>query len=106
MNNYLDSDSARRQANTVLRLTVVTIVGLIGTIATGFLGMNLIAWAEEPLSWRVSTFVVTTVATLVLTIFTVAQSKRLADMLDALSDSRLPWKSKWQALGRAWRSKG
>src|SRR5262245_21332719 len=105
MNNYLDSDSARRQANTVLRLTVVTIVGLIGTIATGFLGMNLLAWAEEPLSWRVSTFLVTTGATLVLTIFTVAQSKRLADMLDAISDSRLDWKSKWRAMGRAWRAK-
>jgi hypothetical protein len=105
MNNYLDSDSARRQANTVLRLTVVTIVGLIGTIASGLLGMNILAWAEEPLSWRVSTFLVTTGATLVLTIITVAQSKRLADVLDAISDSRLGWKSKWQAMGRAWRAK-
>ena len=42
MNKYLDSDSARRQANTILRLTVVTILGLIGTIATGLLGMNII----------------------------------------------------------------
>ncbi len=41
MNEYLDSDSGRRQANTILRLTVVTILGLIGTIATGALGMNL-----------------------------------------------------------------
>jgi CorA-like Mg2+ transporter protein len=105
MNNYLDSDSARRQANTVLRLTVVTIVGLIGTIASGLLGMNLIAWAEEPLSWRVGGFLFTTGATLVLTIITVAQSKRLADVLDAISDSRLGWKSKWKAMGRAWRAK-
>lgn len=50
MNNYLDSDSTRRQTNTVLRLTVVTILGLIGTVATGFLGMNLIAAADEPLA--------------------------------------------------------
>ena len=34
MSNYLDTDSIRRQANTVLRLTVVTIFGLIGTIVT------------------------------------------------------------------------
>ena len=47
MNEYLDSDSLRRQANTVLRLTVVTTFGLIGTVATGFLGMNLFAHAEE-----------------------------------------------------------
>lgn len=105
MNNYLDSDSARRQANTVLRLTVVTIVGLIGTIASGLLGMNLIAWAEEPMSWRVGTFLFTTGLTLVLTLITVAQSKRLADVLDAISDSRVPWKSKWGAMARAWRSK-
>jgi hypothetical protein len=105
MNNYLDSDSARRQANTVLRLTVVTIVGLIGTIASGLLGMNLIAWAEEPMSWRVGTFLFTTGLTLVLTLITVAQSKRLADVLDAISDSRVPWKSKWGAMARAWHSK-
>jgi hypothetical protein len=45
MDEYLDSDSLRRQANTVVRLTVVTIFGLIGTITTGFLGMNILAWA-------------------------------------------------------------
>ena len=43
MNSYLDADSLRRQANTIVRLTVVTIFGLIGTVTTGFLGMNLIA---------------------------------------------------------------
>ena len=48
MNQYLDSDSARRQANTVLRLTVVTILGLIGTVASGLLGMNIIAEADKP----------------------------------------------------------
>ena len=48
MNEYLDSDSLRRQANTVLRLTVVTTFGLIGTVATGFLGMNFFADADKP----------------------------------------------------------
>jgi hypothetical protein len=104
MNNYLDSDSARRQANTVLRLTVVTILGLIGTIASGLLGMNLIAEADEPVYWRVGLFLAVTAATLTLTVVTVAQSKRLADMLDVLSDARLGWKSKWRALGRAWKA--
>ncbi|MEI9899537.1 MAG: hypothetical protein WDN31_04670 [Hyphomicrobium sp.] len=42
MVQYLDSDVLRRQSGTIHRLTAVTIVGLIGTIATGFLGMNLI----------------------------------------------------------------
>ena len=36
MIDYLDSDGLRRQANSVVRLTVVTFFGLIGTIATGF----------------------------------------------------------------------
>ena len=49
MNDYLDADSLRRQANTVVRLTVVTIFGLIGTVTTGFLGMNLLAEADSPL---------------------------------------------------------
>ena len=49
MVQYLDSDVLRRQSGTIHRLTAVTIVGLIGTIATGFLGMNLIAEADAPL---------------------------------------------------------
>jgi hypothetical protein len=104
MNNYLDSDSARRQANTVLRLTVVTILGLIGTIASGLLGMNVFAEAEKPVLWRVALFGLITAATFALTVATVAQSKRLADMLDVISDARLGWKSKWRAIGRAWKA--
>ena len=49
MNSYLEADSLRRQANTVVRLTVVTIFGLIGTVSTGFLGMNLLAEVEKAL---------------------------------------------------------
>jgi len=104
MNNYLDSDSARRQANTVLRLTVVTILGLIGTIASGLLGMNLIAEADRPVLVRVGIFAVVTIATAALTALTMAHSKRLADVLDAVSDARLGWRSKWRAMRRAWRA--
>ena len=56
MNSYLDADSLRRQANTVVRLTVVTIFGLIGTVTTGFLGMNLIAEADAPLARKLLFF--------------------------------------------------
>ncbi|MBK9361747.1 MAG: hypothetical protein IPM99_11750 [Rubrivivax sp.] len=90
MNTYLDADSLRRQANTVVRLTVVTIFGLIGTITTGFLGINLIAEAEQPLLRRLLIFGAVAVATIALTVFTVVRSKRLSDFLDALSDERLP----------------
>jgi hypothetical protein len=103
MNQYLDSDSARRQANTILRLTVVTIVGLIGTVATGILGMNVFAEAEKPLAERASVFVIALVVTIALTVWSVVQSKRLADLLDLLSDTRTGWKSKWEGMRQIWR---
>jgi hypothetical protein len=103
MNNYLDSDSTRRQTNTVLRLTVVTILGLIGTVATGFLGMNLIAAADQPLVLRITAFVAILVATFVITVFSISRSRRLADFLEALSDERVAWRVKGRALWRVFR---
>jgi hypothetical protein len=100
MNGYLDSDSARRQTNTVLRLTVVTILGLIGTVATGFLGMNLIAAAEQPLTLRIVGFLAILVATAVITVFSISRSRRLADFLEALSDERVAWRTKGRTLWR------
>jgi hypothetical protein len=103
MNEYLDADSLRRQANTVVRLTVVTIFGLIGTVTTGFLGMNLLAEADAPLGRRFVMFAAVFSATLALTVYTMAKSKRLSDFLDALSDERLtPW-AKLKSLGGVWR---
>jgi hypothetical protein len=101
MNEYLDTDSARRQAQTILRLTVVTICGLIGTVATGFLGMNVLAEADTPLLWRVFLFLVILGATGAITIYTVVKSKVLADFLDALSDQRVTWREKWRVLRRS-----
>lgn len=103
MNQYLDSDSARRQANTVLRLTVVTIIGLIGTVASGLLGMNIIAEADKPLTERILVFAIALVVTIILTGLSVVYSKRLADVLDSLSDTRIEWQSKWAAMRRSWR---
>ena len=87
MNSYLDADSLRRQANTVVRLTVVTIFGLIGTVTTGFLGMNLLAEAERAAGRSaLLVFGVVFVAIAWLTIYTMGKSKRLSDFLDVLSD--------------------
>jgi hypothetical protein len=101
MNSYLDSDSARRQANTVLRLTVVTVFGLVGTVATGVLGMNLLDEANGSMTRRSSIFLVTLVVVVALTTFSVVRSKRLADFLDALSDERVSWGGKWRSLRQA-----
>ena len=83
---------------TVIRLTVVTIVGLIGTLSTGFLGMNLLAEADAPLIQRAAIFVVTVVVALAVTALCVAKSKRLSDVLDLLSDERLGWRAKFGAF--------
>ena len=56
MSQYLDSDVLRRQGETMVRLTVVTTVGLIGMATTGFLGMNLIAEADGPFIKKLSFF--------------------------------------------------
>jgi hypothetical protein len=98
MNSYLDTDSLRRQANTVVRLTVVTIAGLIGALTTGLLGMNLLAMDEAPLAQRLLVFGLTAAGAVVLTIFTVAKSKSLSDFLDALSDERISWRRKVAVL--------
>jgi len=103
MNQYLDSDALRRQASTVVRLTVVTLFGLIGTLTTGFLGMNLLAEADSPLWQRLGWFIAVLVPTIWLTLYTIMKSQRLSDFLDALSDERLPARAKLAALAGVWR---
>lgn len=103
MSRYLDSDALRRQANTVLRLTVVTVFGLIGTISTGFLGMNLIAEPDAPMARKLLYFALVFVPTTAITFYTVIRSKRLSDFLDALSDERLDARAKFRALIEVWR---
>lgn len=102
MNSYLEADSLRRQANTVVRLTVVTIFGLIGTVTTGFLGMNLLGMAESPMLERVLVFGVVFAATVGLTLYTIGKSKRLSDFLDVMSEEGLPWRARLAALARVW----
>lgn len=103
MDEYLDSDSLRRQANTVVRLTVVTVFGLIGTVTTGFLGMNLIAAADKPLATKVLVTGMVLAATTWLTFYTIVKSKRLSDFLDALSDERLGLRAKFGTLWEVFR---
>ncbi|MEO5793698.1 MAG: hypothetical protein ABIP34_01355 [Rhodoferax sp.] len=105
MNQYLEADSLRRQANTVVRLTVVTIFGLIGTVTTGFLGMNLMAEADASMERRLAIFAIVFILTTVLTVYTMVKSKRLSDFLDVLSDERLSMWQKGKALVGVWTRK-
>jgi hypothetical protein len=103
MSNYLDSDALRRQASTVVRLTVVTTFGLIGTVVTGFLGMNLIAEAEAPILTKIFYFVIVAIPVTLLTFYTLLKSQRLSDFLDALSNERVSSRDKAMALVNVWR---
>ena len=102
MEGYLDSDNVRRQANVVVRLTVITTVGLIGTTVTGFLGMNLIAEAENPFSLKLAYFLTVFVPTTALLVYTVVKSKRLSDFFEILSDERASAGRKWKAFAAVW----
>jgi hypothetical protein len=103
MSSYLESDTLRRQANTVVRLTVVTAFGLIGTVATGFLGMNLIALAEASMLEKIGYFMIVLIPITALTLYSIVKSKRLSDFLEALSDERMPAAAKFKSLVDVWR---
>jgi hypothetical protein len=102
MNRYLEGEALRRQNETVVRLTVVTILGLVGTVVTGFLGMNLFAFSEETLATKILLFVAVTIPTVLLTFHTVRRSRRLSEFLEALSDEESPFRAKWHAFVRIW----
>lgn len=104
MNSFLEADSVRRQTSTVVRLTVVTTFGLIGTIVTGFLGMNLIAAAEQPLAAKALYFVLVLIPTIALTLYTISKSARLSQFLELLSDERAPVSTKLGGLIDVWRT--
>lgn len=105
MDQYLDTDSTRRHTNTVLRLTVVTTFGLIGTVTTGFIGMNLIGLTEIPLIEKIIFFFVIFFPIAFLTFYTIVKSRRLSDFLDVLSDERVSAREKFIALIDVWRKK-
>ena len=103
MNHFLDSDSQRRQANTVMRLTVVTTLGLIATVATGFLGMNLFDEADNPAWVKLLILFAVLIPSSLLVNYAVANSKVLSDFMEALADKKLTWWDRTQILLRVWR---
>ena len=105
MNQYLDSDALRRQGETMVRLTVVTTFGLIGVMATGFLGMNLFAAAESPVLTKITYFLLVLIPSTALTIYTVLKSRRLADFLETLADERRSSRDKLAAFINVWKTR-
>jgi CorA-like Mg2+ transporter protein len=105
MSHYLETDTLRRQANTVVRLTVATVFGLIGSVVTGIFGMNLFGFGEMPLAFQIVTLVAVTAAVTAFLFYTLTKSKRLADFLEAISDERMPVRQKFGTLVDVWRRK-
>jgi hypothetical protein len=102
MTEYLDSDQVRRQAETVVRLTVVTVLGLIFNIVTGWFGMNLLAAADEPLFVKTVYFFLVFLPALALILYTVYKSKRLAYFLEAMADDKIPARNKLKVFLAVW----
>jgi hypothetical protein len=102
MSQYLDSVMLRRTSGTVVRLTVVAILSLIGTATTGFLGMNLLDEAQAPFTRKVLYFSTIAALALALTIYTIMKSHRLAEFHDILADERLSWRVKLRAFLAVW----
>lgn len=102
MGNFLEVEAFRRQSDTVVRLTVVTIFSLIGTVTTGFLGMNILAWADQPTDWRIMSFIIVLAGTTALTLYTLMKSTRLAELLETFSDEKAGWRKRLWAFKNVW----
>ena len=102
MSQYLENEATRNQQESMSRLTVVTTLGLIGTVATGFLGMNLFDMAALDSATRFVIFVAVLVPTLLLTFATVARSQRLSEFLDSVANETHSWGDTWRAFLRVW----
>ncbi len=103
MSQYLDSNAQRQQSTTIVRLTVVTTFSMVGTVATGLLGMNLLAEAEAPISTRLTYFFVTTLITALLMLLAILKSKQLSDAMDVLADDQKSLRTRLSTLGKAWK---
>jgi Mg2+ and Co2+ transporter CorA len=100
MSNYLDSDALRRESNTVVRLTVITILGLIATVTTGYFGMNIIAFGDGTVAERIVHGILATSLFVLLVLFAVARSKPLSEFLETLSDEKVSFYNKLRSFGR------
>ena len=101
----LDSEALRRQGETMVRLTVVATMGLIGVATTGFWGMNLFLVTDEPPLTRFFYFSIILILAMGLTFYTVLKSRRLSDFLETLADEQQSGRAKLASLLSVWKRK-
>lgn len=102
INEYLDADRTRRSSDNAQRLTVVSACGMVGTVATGFLGMNLFSHSDLGMWEKIAVFLIVFIPTIALTAYTVLISRRLATFMEALASERLTWGEKRDAFRQIW----
>lgn len=102
MAEYLEGEEIKRQSDTVVRLTVVTILGLIGTMTSGMLGMNIFDFSQATPLEKLSYFVCIFIPVSALTFYTVLKSRRLSLFLDALSKENTGTRYKLAKLKNVW----
>ena len=102
INEYLDADRMRKQTDNAMRLTVVSSCGMVGTVATGFLGMNLYSHSDLPISYKVIIFLAVFVPTTMLALYTVVVSKRLANFMESMASEGLTWREKFAQFRQIW----
>jgi hypothetical protein len=104
INQYLDNDRMRKQADSTMRLTVVSACGMVGTIVTGFLGMNIFSYADQNQWNKIAIFIAVFIPTTLLALYTVVLSRRISDFMEAMASEQMPWKEKVDRFGQIWRS--
>jgi hypothetical protein len=105
MIDYLNSDALRRQANTVVRLTVITCFGLIVSLTVGFIGAGLINTASRAPMVKALHVLIVVGPMAALILYAAKKSHRLAEFLDAVSDERQSFAYKMQTFLRIWQRK-
>jgi hypothetical protein len=104
INEYLDADRTRRSSDNAQRLTVVSACGMVGMVATGFLGMNIFDHAAFGPWEKTAIFIAVFIPSILLTGYTVLISRRLATFMEALASERMTWQEKTDAFRQIWTS--
>ena len=102
INEYLDADRMRKQTDNSMRLTVVSSCGMVGTVVTGFLGMNLYSHSDLPTEFKIAIFFGVFKPTTILALYTVVVSKRIANFMEAMSSEGLTWREKFAQFRQIW----
>ncbi|MBC8021590.1 MAG: hypothetical protein H7Y14_00630 [Burkholderiales bacterium] len=102
INEYLDADRTRRSSDNAQRLTVVSACGMVGMVATGFLGMNIFDHASLGPWEKTAIFLAVFLPAIALTAYTVLISRRLATFMEALASERMTWGEKKEAFRQIW----